>query len=84
MLSVFNNSIQSGLWIARLKVSYGYLKVWYLKVSYEYTCTTLFFFYSDRHKNYINKETHKKCVDVKCNNSQSMRKKTKKWEEPSL
>ena len=50
----------------------------------EYTCTTLLFFHADRHINYINKETHKKCVDFKCNNSQSTRKKTKKWEEPSL
>ena len=44
----------------------------------------VFFFHADRHINYINKEKHKKCVDVKCNNSQSARKKTKKWEEPSL
>ena len=43
-----------------------------------------FFFNADRHINHINKETHKKCVDVKWDNSQSIRKKIKKWKEQSF
>ena len=45
-----------------------------------------FFFHVDRHTNYINKERHKnkKCVNVKCGNSQGMQKMSKKWEEPSF
>ena len=44
------------------------------------------FFHVDRYKNYINKERHKnkKCVNVKCGNSQGMQKMSKKWEEPSF
>ena len=52
-----------------------------------YACTILiFFFHVDRYKNYINKERHKnkKCVNVKCGNSQGMQKMSKKWEESSF
>ena len=52
-----------------------------------YACTILIFFsHVDRHTNYINKERHKnkKCVNVKCGNSQGMQKMSKKWEEPSF
>ena len=35
------------------------------------------FFHADRHINHINRETHKKYVDVKCDNSESMQKRLK-------
>ena len=67
MLSVFNNSIQLGLWIVWSKLSYRRIYM------YHY----IFFFHADRHINPINKETDKKYVDAKCDIYQSMRKKTK-------
>ena len=47
----------------------------------EYTCTILIFFHENR---YGNKETNRKSFDVKCDNSQGVRKMIKKWEEPTL
>ena len=40
-----------------------------------------FLFHPNRHGN---KETNRKSVDVKCNNSQCMQKMIKKWKEPSF
>ena len=47
----------------------------------EYTCTILIFFLS---RLYGNKETSRKSIDVKLDNSQGMQKMTEKWEEPSF
>ena len=47
----------------------------------ECTCTILTFFHENRHGN---KETNRKSFDVKCDNSQGMRKMIKKWEAPTL
>ena len=71
MLSVFNNSSHSGLWIVWSMVSQKGIYMYHFD----------FFFHADRHGN---KEINRKSFDVKCDNSQGMQKVTKKWEEPSF
>ena len=46
MLSGFDNSIQSGLWIVRLKVSYRRINMYHF----------VFSSHADRHTNHINKK----------------------------
>ena len=67
MLSVFNNPTQSGLWIDWSKVFQEGIYMYHFD----------FCFYTVKHRN---KKTDKKSVDVKCDDSQSMQKMTKKWE----